>query len=116
MSPIPGLSEAFDLGTAFDAIHDQARPAAVLAGIAQALRRGGTFLMVDIRASSNVVDNLDHPLGPFRYSVSTMHCMTVSLAVDGEGLGTMWAEQVARCMLADAGFDPVEVAHIDQDK
>ncbi len=94
----------FDFITAFDAIHDQARPAEVLRGISDALRRDGTFLMVDIAASSHLAENLDHPLGSFFYSISTMHCMTVSLALDGEGLGTMWGEQKARQMLAVAGF------------
>jgi hypothetical protein len=50
---------------AHDAIHDQARPDAVLAGIARALRPDGVFLMVDIRAESAVGDNLDHPLDTF---------------------------------------------------
>ena len=35
--------------------------------------------------------------------------MTVSLALDGEGLGAMWGEQKAQQMLADAGFTYVEV-------
>ncbi len=100
--------ELYDFITAFDAIHDQAKPRKVLAGIAAALRPGGTFLMVDDRASSHLHENLDHPLGPFLYGVSTMHCMTVSLAQGGEGLGTVWGEQKARELLAEAGF--VEVA------
>jgi SAM-dependent methyltransferase len=100
--------ECFDLVTAFDAIHDQAQPRKVLAGIAAALRPDSTFLMVDDRASSLLHENLDHPLGPFLYGVSTMHCMTVSLAAGGEGLGTVWGEQKARELLAEAGF--VEVA------
>ena len=87
----------------------------MLAAVSRALRPQGTFLMVDVRASSNVEDNLDHPLGTFLYTVSTMHCMTVSLALDGDGLGTMWGEQVARRMLADAGFGEVDVLHVDQD-
>ena len=57
----------------------------VLAAIARALRPDGTFLMVDIRASSNVEENLEHPLAPFLYTVSTMHCMSVSLGLDGDG-------------------------------
>ena len=38
-----------------------------------------------------------------------MHCMTVSLAEGGVGLGTKWGEELARKMLAEAGFGPVEV-------
>jgi hypothetical protein len=47
--------------------------------------------------------------------VSTMHCMTVSLADGGMGLGTMWGEQTARRMLAEAGFTSVEVHRDDGD-
>ena len=106
---------AFDLITAFDAIHDQAKPAVVLANIADALRPDGTFLMVDIRASSNLEDNVEHPLATFLYTASTMHCMTVSLALDGDGLGTVWGEQLATEMLTAAGFASVEIAHVEAD-
>lgn len=78
-------SEAFDMITAFDAIHDQARPDRVLAGIRRALRPGGLFFMQDIGASSNVAENLDHPLGPLLYYLSCSHCMTVSLAAWQQG-------------------------------
>jgi ubiquinone/menaquinone biosynthesis C-methylase UbiE len=110
-----GETDAFDFITAFDAIHDQAKPAEVLAGIAKALRPDGAFLMVDVKASSHVHENLEHPLGPFLYTVSTMHCMTVSLALDGAGLGTAWGEQTARQMLADAGFVNVDVKEVEDD-
>lgn len=110
-----GEQQRFDLVTAFDAIHDQAHPAQVLAGIAASLRPGGVFLMADIQASSNLEDNLDNPFATFLYSVSTMHCMTVSLSLDGDGLGTVWGEQKARQMLADAGFSSVEVASVEAD-
>jgi SAM-dependent methyltransferase len=110
-----GGPPAFDFITAFDAIHDQARPRDVLAGIARALRRDGTFLMVDIRASSALEENLDHPLGPMLYSVSTLHCMTVSLALDGEGLGTVWGEQKARELLREAGFADPDMCQVEGD-
>jgi SAM-dependent methyltransferase len=105
----------FDLITAFDAIHDQAKPRQVLSGIARALRPDGVFLMVDIRASSLLEENLEHPLAPMLYSVSTLHCMTVSLALDGEGLGTVWGEQKARELLREAGFADPEVRQVEGD-
>jgi 2-polyprenyl-3-methyl-5-hydroxy-6-metoxy-1,4-benzoquinol methylase len=107
--------DRFDFITAFDAIHDQARPRRVLSGIATMLRPEGTFLMVDINASSALEDNLEHPFGPFFYAVSTMHCMTVSLALDGEGLGAVWGEQKARELLAEAGFAEPEVHQVPGD-
>jgi 2-polyprenyl-3-methyl-5-hydroxy-6-metoxy-1,4-benzoquinol methylase len=106
---------AFDLITAFDAVHDQAHPAAVLKGIAAALRPGGAFLMVDIAASSNLEDNLQHPMAPMLYGISTMHCMTVSLALGGDGLGTVWGEQLARKMLGDASFKSIDVKSVEGD-
>ena len=108
-------TEAYDLITTFDAVHDQAKPAAVLEGIATALKPDGVYLMQDIAGSSHVHNNLDHPLGPFLYTVSTMHCMTVSLAQDGDGLGTMWGEEKAREMLREAGFINVEVKQLPHD-
>lgn len=109
------VEAGFDLITAFDAIHDQAQPADVLAAIARALRPGGTFLVVDINASSQLHENLDHPLAPFIYTVSTMHCMTVSLSLGGQGLGTAWGRQRARGMLDDAGFTDVEIRDLEND-
>ncbi|MFW6201870.1 MAG: methyltransferase domain-containing protein [Gemmatimonadota bacterium] len=106
---------AFDLVTTFDAIHDQARPAAVLRGIRRTLRPGGVYLMQDIHASSELGNNMDHPLGPFLYTISCMHCMTVSLAQGGEGLGTMWGRERALEMLERAGFDEVEVHRLEHD-
>ena len=98
-------SARFDFITAFDAIHDQAQPRTVLAGIARVLRPTGSFLMVDTRASSNLEENVGGPMAPFLYSVSTLHCMTVSLALDGEGLGAAWGEQKAHELLIEAGFE-----------
>jgi cyclopropane fatty-acyl-phospholipid synthase-like methyltransferase len=105
----------FDFITAFDAIHDQAHPTKVLKSTAEALRPGGTFLMVDVAASSNVEENIEHPLGPALYMFSTLHCMTVSLALNGEGMGTMWGEQLARQKLAEAGFTKVDVKQVPGD-
>ncbi len=105
----------FDFITTFDAVHDQARPDLMLAGIARALRPGGIYLCVDTSASSTLAENLEHPLGPFLYTVSCMHCMTVSLADGGMGLGTMWGEQTAQMMLGEAGFTSVEAKRLDGD-
>ena len=107
--------EAFDLVTTFDAVHDQAHPARVLKGIHDLLRVGGTYLCVDVQASSHVGNNLEHPLGPFLYTVSCMHCMTVSLALDGDGLGAAWGEELATSMLRDAGFDSIETRTVEGD-
>ena len=106
---------AFDFVTTFDAIHDQAKPLNVLRGIHRTLRPSGIYLMQDIKGSSLVHKNLDHPLGPFLYTISCMHCMTVSLAQDGEGLGAMWGEEKTREYLHNAGFSSVEKHELAHD-
>jgi SAM-dependent methyltransferase len=112
LSVAPG---SYDLVTAFDVIHDLPRPAETLAAIHDGLREGGVFLMVDIAAASHVHENLEHPFGPSLYTVSIFHCMTVSLASGGPGLGTMWGEQKALELLAAAGFADVEVRRVEAD-
>lgn len=106
----------FDLIAAFDTIHDQAHPKAILSKIYSALKLNGTFLMQDIAASSNIEENIQNPLAPTLYTFSTMHCMTVSLAQDGEGLGTVWGRQMAEQKLKEAGFSgPIDIQQIDGD-
>ena len=115
-------SEQYDLITAFDTIHDQARPTKVLRAIYNALRTNGSneissiFLMQDIAASSYVNENISNPLAPTLYTISTMHCMTVSLASNGEGLGAVWGRQKAEQKLREAGFcREIDVREIEGD-
>ena len=107
--------DAYDLVTAFDAIACQADPSTVLSNIHRALRRRGVFLMQDIAGASRLEGNLDHPLAPLLYAMSTLHATPVSLGRGGPGLGAMWGRERALAMLADAGFDKVEVRHIPHD-
>ena len=107
--------ESFDFITTFDAVHDQARPLDVLKGIHRALKPDGLYLMQDIRGSSHVHKNIGHPLGTFLYTCSTMHCMTVSLAQGGEGLGAMWGEEKTREYLEKAGFRSIETHQLAHD-
>jgi 2-polyprenyl-3-methyl-5-hydroxy-6-metoxy-1,4-benzoquinol methylase len=109
------LSGTYDLITAFDVIHDLARPARTLDAVAAALRDDGVFLMGDISASSNLEENIDHPLGPALYTFSVFYCMTVSLGEGGAGLGAVWGRQRALQMLADAGFGDIDVEQVEGD-
>jgi 2-polyprenyl-3-methyl-5-hydroxy-6-metoxy-1,4-benzoquinol methylase len=105
----------YDLVTAFDTIHDQARPTDVLTAVAAALRDDGVFLMGDIAMSSRLEENIGAPLAPTVFAFSVFHCLTVSLAYGGEGLGTAWGEQKARELLAGAGFTEVTTDQIEGD-
>ena len=107
--------QAFDLITTFDAVHDQARPLNVLAGIHRALKPDGVYLMQDISGTSHVDQDVHHPIGTFLYTVSCMHCMTVSLAQQGEGLGAMWGEERTREYLRRAGFASITTKKLAHD-
>jgi ubiquinone/menaquinone biosynthesis C-methylase UbiE len=106
---------SFHYITAFDAIHDQTQPAAVLKSIRHILRSEGIFSMVDIAARTDMSENLNDPMGPFLYTVSLMHCMPVGLWNGGTGLGMMWGREKALQMLKDAGFSNVSVESIPED-
>ncbi len=110
-----GETARYDLITSFDAIHDQADPAGMLASIEQALKPDGVYLVQDITGSSKLEKNLELPVAPYLYTISYMHCMTVSLAQGGLGLGAMWGEELAVEMMNAAGFANVELHHLKHD-
>jgi 2-polyprenyl-3-methyl-5-hydroxy-6-metoxy-1,4-benzoquinol methylase len=105
----------FDAVFTFDAVHDQGDPAGLLAGIHKVLRPGGTYLMQDIGVSSHVEKNIEHPLGAFVYTISCFHCMSVSLAQGGVGLGAAWGEELTLQMLREAGFKRINVHRLPHD-
>jgi 2-polyprenyl-3-methyl-5-hydroxy-6-metoxy-1,4-benzoquinol methylase len=107
--------ESFDFITTFDAIHDQAKPLNVLKGIYRALKPEGVYLMQDISGTSHVHKDIEHPIGTFLYTISCMHCMTVSLAQGGEGLGAMWGEETTREYLQKAGFRSITTHRLAHD-
>lgn len=111
----PDLEGAFDYITAFDAIHDQTAPLKALRGVRYMLAPGGIFSMIDIAAKSGHLENKNHPMGPFLYTVSLMHCMPVGLAEGGTGLGMMWGEEKAMEMLREAGFEDIRVVEMAHD-
>jgi len=108
-------SETFYCTTTFDAVRHEAKPLSLLRGIHRALKADGLYLMQDIAGSSHIHKNRDHPLAPLLYTISCMHCMTVSLAQGGEGLGAMWGEEKTREYLQKAGFSSIETHRLAHD-
>ena len=111
----PDWQERFDYIVAFDSIHDQTAPLQSLQSVQHLLAPGGLFSMVDIAAASSHAGNQDHPLGPFLYTVSLLHCLPVGLCDGGAGLGMMWGREQAVAMLHQAGFHDVAVETIPHD-
>ncbi|MCT4535924.1 methyltransferase domain-containing protein [Halodesulfovibrio sp.] len=108
-------AEQFDYIMAFDVIHDLTRPFEALKNIQMMLKPEGVFSMVDITASSSVMQNKKHPMGMFLYTVSLMHCMPVGLVDNGMGLGMMWGREQALDLCYAAGFSSVEEYAIPED-
>jgi len=96
----PGLAETLTAG---------ARVADVACGTGHALVPGGLLFMREPHAADTLAGNLANPMAPVFYSVSTLHCLTVSLAHGGAGIGSAFGEQLARRMLTEAGFGPADV-------
>jgi SAM-dependent methyltransferase len=105
-------ADAFDLVTAFAAIHRQARPELVLRRVAGALRPEGSLLMQEYAGA----EDTQRLLGTFRYTLSCLQSLPVSLASGGVGLGAMWGERAARRMLAEAGFGSVNAHALPHDR
>ena len=101
-------ADRFDLIMAFNCIHDMAHPRAALAGIRRALKPGGVFLWSEAHAADQLEDNFT-PVGRTMYGASTMHCMTVSLAQGGEGLGSVIGQKLARELVQEAGFSDFQL-------
>ena len=99
----------FDVVCMFDALHDQVDPEGALTHMHAALVTDGTLFLREPRAADDLAGNLANPMAPIMYSVSTLHCLTVSLAHGGAGIGMAFGEQRARAMLASAGFTDPEV-------
>jgi hypothetical protein len=49
------------------------------------------------------------------YAFSRLHCMTVSLARGGDGVGALWGEQKARELFAEARLAVQDVKQVEGD-
>lgn len=99
----------FDAVLACDMVHDVPDPGGALRRVHDALAPDGHFIMVEPAASSKLSENTANPIAPLMYTASTLHCLTVSLAYGGPGLGLVWGEQSARQLLVESGFVGITV-------
>ena len=93
----------FDFVSTFDVVHDAVDPAGLMAAVKRSLKPDGTYLVQEVNVSHDVKDNI-RPLGKMVYSVSTLYCMTTSLAHGGAGIGAAMGEPKARELAQKAGF------------
>lgn len=97
----------FDFITTFDTVHDAADPVGMMRAIHAALADDGTYLIVEAGCCAHQPDNMN-PVGKFVYCLSTLYCLSQSLAAGGPGIGTGITEPIIRELAASAGFSYVK--------
>lgn len=108
-----GLDDRFDVVTAFDVAHDLVDPDGVFRSVREALKPGGSFLLLDFKVGDRLEDNITRN-GVLFYGFSLTYCLPTSLAHDGEGLGTCGLpEREVRARLDKAGFSATDVVPLD---
>ena len=115
---VQGLAEElprdvkYDLVCSFDCIHDMVDPDATLRTIQEVMADDAAYVWSEPNASHNAHENRN-PIGRAFHTISPMHCMTVSLAYNGAGLGTVIGEKGARELADRAGFSGFERMEIE---
>jgi len=107
-----GPPAPFDLIVAIDCVHDMPAPVSGLRAMGAALSARGSVFWSEPSGSREPLENRN-PQGKLRSSLSPFHCLTVSLAAGGAGLGTIIGEAGARELAAQAGFAIFEKLPID---
>jgi SAM-dependent methyltransferase len=94
----------FDLVCFFDCLHDMGDPVGAARHAHQALKPGGTVLLVEPFANDSLEQNLN-PVGRLFYAASTCVCTPNSLSQEvGLGLGAQAGEKRLRHVFMEAGF------------
>jgi len=94
----------FDLVCFFDCLHDMGDPVGAARHAHQALKAGGTVLLVEPFANDSLEQNLN-PVGRLFYAASTCVCTPNSLSQEvGLGLGAQAGEKRLRHVFMEAGF------------
>src|SRR5215468_1645097 len=83
-----GLPGKYHVITTFDVVHDSVDPLGLLKTIRNSLHPDGVYVCLDINCGDTLDKNMN-PLGAMFHGVSTLYCMTTSLANGGAGLGTL---------------------------
>jgi SAM-dependent methyltransferase len=94
----------FDLVCFFDCLHDMGDPVGAAKRAHEALKPGGTVLLVEPFANDELDENLN-PVGRLYYAASTCICTPNSLSQEVKlGLGAQAGERRLRHVFAEAGF------------
>lgn len=109
----PALSGQYDLVTAFECLHDMARPVEALRVMRDLAGDHGTVLVVDERVGESFLSD-DGDMDWLMYGWSVFSCLPGAMATPGAaGTGTVLRPSKLREYAEAAGFDRVEVLPIE---
>ncbi len=99
---IPGND--YDLITTFDCLHDMGDPVGAAAHVCQALKKDGTWMIVEPYAGERVEENLT-PIGRLYYCASVLLCVPGALQQEnGHALGGQAGEKRVADVVRRGGF------------
>ena len=99
----------YALVTSFESLHEMSDALGVARRIREALEPDGSWLLVEPYAGNRLVDDMG-TWGRLTSSMSVLHCLPVSAAAGGFGLGARAGEDRLREVLGQAGFTRVRRA------
>lgn len=102
----------YDLICSFDCIHDMVNPKQTLKAIRESVSNEGFYIWSEPNVHENPIERRN-PVGKAMSALSPLHCMTVSLAYDGEALGTVIGETAIMKLAREAEFSSIEKLKIE---
>ena len=109
--------ERFDLVMTLDCMHDVPFPDRIAAAIRPALKSDGTWLIKDMRASSDWDKSLKNPTLALQYGYSITSCLASATSEEGgAALGTLgFTPEVANEIATNAGFTRIRSLNLRSD-
>ncbi|MPZ22326.1 MAG: methyltransferase domain-containing protein [Dehalococcoidia bacterium] len=94
----------YDLVTFFDCLHDMGDPTGAARHAHEALKAGGSVMLVEPMAGDTVEANLN-PVGRIFSAASVLICSPHAIAEGGRALGTIATDAELATVFNDAGYD-----------
>jgi 2-polyprenyl-3-methyl-5-hydroxy-6-metoxy-1,4-benzoquinol methylase len=105
----------FDVATAFECIHDMARPVEVLGAVRRGLADDGAMLVVDERTKDRFTGEQD-PLEAYFYGWSVFDCLPTGMFEQpSAGTGTVMRPATLQMYASEAGFSRFDRLPIEHD-
>lgn len=97
----------YDLITIFYALHHLADPVRVLVSVKQALKRGGSCLIMEANVPEKIEESTGHTYANWNYGVSLFYCMSSVLTEGGPGYGASIKGSEIKMLGEKAGFGKI---------